>query len=218
MRRAAHVLSLLVLVVTGDVVQARPVDCRLGSVAFGRLGYVIDIANPRAQIVAHVVPGWSRDPIFDWIPNDIASPVLYQDPQLLGLVWSSSDPSIVAVDRAGGLTAASVGTATVTARAVQITPQSASVSVVALGSRSVLISADDVVGRTLQELDLRRSKATRALRAGAIVVVDDGSLVARLVDAEPGLAHTLRFRIGPVAPEEAFTAGSVSPSPAASCS
>jgi hypothetical protein len=209
------VLSLLVA--GAGAVDARPIDCRLGSIAFERTAYVIDIARPQANIIARVVPGWSRDPMFDWIPNDIARPVLYQDPQLLGIVWSSSNPSIVAIDRNGRLTAAAVGTATITARVAGITSQSANVSVVALATKSVLVSTGDVLGQTAHAVDLRLNKATRALRPETIIVTGDGALVTRLVDAQRAPAHTLRFGIAPAAMEDALAAGSIAPPAAPSC-
>ncbi len=217
MRCASAILTLLLILAAGDEGVARPVDCRLGSIAFARTGYLIDVMHPNVRIAARVVPGWSRDAMFDWIPNDLASPILYQDPQLLGLVWSSSDTSIVSVDGQGRVKAASVGTAIVTARAAQITAQSATVSVVELASQTVIVPTFDIIGRTRKDIELRKTSLTKALHPGQIVVGDDGSVVARLIDNGSGSGGTLRFRITPAAAAEAFAAGSVAPPAAASC-
>jgi len=217
LRCASAILTLLLTLSAAEEGLARPVDCRLGSIAFARTGYLIDITHPHVRIAARVVPGWSRDPTFDWIPDDLASRILYQDPQLLGLVWSSSDTAIVSVDEKGRLKAASVGTALVTARAAQITPQSATVSVVELGAQTVIVPTIDIVGRTEKGIELRKTSLTKALRPGQVVVAADGSLVARLSDTRHGLGATLHFRIAPASAEEAFAAGNVAPPAEASC-
>src|SRR5579875_1109640 len=78
--------------------EGHPVDCRLGSIAFERTGYVVDLAHPRAKIVARVLPGSSPDPMFGWIPDDLAGWAYFQGERPPRLVWSSSDPRVVEVD------------------------------------------------------------------------------------------------------------------------
>jgi hypothetical protein len=180
-------------------------------------GYVLDTGHRHVRIAAAVVPGWSRDPMFDWIPNDVASMMLYQDPQLLGLVWTSSDPSIVYVDQRGAVQAVSIGTATVTAYAAGMQSQSATFSIVELAAGTVVIPHGDLAVRPPGIVTLRKPHETTALTTGEIVVADDGSLIARLLDVLPAPRGTQRWRAEPVGAEEAFAAGVVAAPAKASC-
>jgi hypothetical protein len=210
-------LFILALAVVATARSADASDCRLGTIAFEQTGYVIDIGEPRARIAARLVAGRSRDPLFDWIPDDIAAAALRADSPRSPIEWTSSDPSIAAVDAGGNVSALRVGTVTVTARTAQAAPQPASVSVVALRPGAVIVPARDIDESTLPYVEVRRSRIAGRLQPGAVVVAGDGSLVVRLLALYRASAKTLRFRTAAAAAGEAFAAGSVLPPAAASC-
>lgn len=197
--------------------EGHPVDCRLGSIAFERTGYVVDLAHPRAKIVARVLPGSSPDPMFGWIPDDLAGWAYFQGERPPRVVWSSSDPRVVEVDAGGALSAAGVGTATVTATVAGVVPQSATVSVVVPAPGTTILPTRDVLERRGTGLILRRTAMTDRLQPGAVLLSDDGSFVVRVVRVLPGPSRTRLATVVSASREDGLRAGSIAPPAPASC-
>ena len=197
--------------------EGHPVDCRLGSIAFERTGYVVDLAHPRAKIVARVLPGSSPDPMFGWIPDDLAGWAYFQGERPPRLVWSSSDPRVVEVDAGGALSAAAVGTATVTATVAGVVPQSATVSVVVPAPGTTILPTRDVLERRGTGLILRRTALTDRLQPGAVLLSDDGSFVVRVVRVLPGPSRTRLVTVVSASRGDGLRAGSIAPPAPVSC-
>src|SRR5579875_2145565 len=178
--------------------EGHPVDCRLGSIAFERTGYVVDLAHPRAKIVARVLPGSSPDPMFGWIPDDLAGWAYFQGERPPRLVWSSSDPRVVEVD-AGGV------------------PQSATVSVVVPAPGTTILPTRDVLERRGTGLILRRTALTDRLQPGAVLLSDDGSFVVRVVRVLPGPSRTRLVTVVSASRGDGLRAGSIAPPAPVSC-